>query len=95
MTRKRRLRCEQARRALFDLQELVVDILEENPQGLEPNQIATELNIIIPQGRQLYSANRAEIAWGILDGLVSEGRVEKRGSRAFLSSNPPADQSTI
>ncbi len=95
MTRKRRLRREQARRWLFDLQELVLDVLEENPQGLEPNQIATELDIIVPIGRPLYSSNRAEIAWGILDGLVSEGLVEKRRSRAFLSGNPPAGQSTL
>lgn len=90
MSKDKRLRREQARRAMFDLQELVADILEENEQGLEPNQIATELDIIIDQGKPLYGGNRADIAWGILNGLVSEGRVEKRGSRAFLSSSPPA-----
>lgn len=90
MTKGKRLRREQARRALFDLQELVADVLEENPEGLTPAQIATELNIIIPQGQPLYGSNRTDIAWGILNGLVSEGRVEKRGNRAVLSSRPPA-----
>lgn len=85
MTREKRLRREQARRALFDLQELVADVLEENQEGLTPAQIATELHIIIPQGLPLYGSNRADIAWGLLNGLVSEGRVEKVGNRAVLS----------
>lgn len=89
MTKEQRIRREQARRAMFDLQELVVDILEESPNGLTPAQIATELNIITPQGQPLYGSNRADIAWGILNGLVSKGRVEKRGNRAVLSNRPP------
>ena len=94
MHRDKRLRLEKARRALFDLQELVVDVLEEHPEGLEPNQIGTELDIL-PTEPFYEGGHRADIAWGILHGLVSEGRVEKRGSRAFLSSNPPAGQSTM
>ena len=84
MTRKKHLRHEQARRAMFDLKELVVDILEEHPQGLAPFDIATELDIIIPSGKPLYGSNRADIAWGILNELVSEGRVTKKEGKAVL-----------
>lgn len=87
MTRERRLRREQARRALFDLQELVVDVLEENPDGLEPGQIARELEILAPQENRRYpGGSAADIVWGILHGLVDRELVEKVGSRAILSS---------
>ena len=90
MSRKNRLRCEKARRALFDLQELVVDILEEHPEGLEPGQIGTRLDIL-PDEPFYPGGSRADIAWGILHGLVKEGLVEKRDSRAFLSCNSSSD----
>ena len=81
-----------ARRAMFELQELTIDLLEENPEGLEPNQIAAKLGILIPPELPLYGTRRTDIAWGILNALVSEGRVKKDGSRAFLT-NPSTEQS--
>ena len=89
MTKEKRLRREKARRALFDLQELVVDVLEEHSEGLEPAQIATELDIL-PDEVFYPGGSRADIAWGILHGLVREGLVEKRNSRAHLLGSPSA-----
>ena len=89
-----------ARRAMFELQELTIDLLEENPEGLTPNQIATALGIIIPSGQSLYGSNRADVAYGILNGLTSTGRVEnvnenekekKRKKGKAVLTNPPTE----
>ena len=89
MAKQQRLRREHARRALFDLKELMIEVLEENPNGLTPAQISTELNILVPHGKPLYGTNRTDIAWGILNALVANGLVEKRGNKAVLTTHPP------
>ena len=90
MDRNKRLRREQARRALFDLQELVLDILEENSQATKGEKILKELGILPADGEKLYrTGGRKALVWGILHGLAGEGLVRGTPEGVVLSSSPP------
>ncbi len=89
MDRNKRLRREQARRALFDLQELVLDILEENSQATKVEKIGAELDIL-PDAKERYGrGKRDSLIWGILHGLAGEGLVRSTKDGAVLSNSPP------
>lgn len=78
MNAKERLRREKARRAIFDLKELVADVLAANPSGLYPREIADKLGIKLPIETAGYRYERTDLTVGILKELVYEGRVERR-----------------
>lgn len=89
MSRIVALRRELAQRALEDLETLALSVLEENPQGLEPNQLATALDILSPENHPRYpGGSRTDLTWGILHGLFRKNLIEKRGSRAFAVLTP-------
>lgn len=93
MTKVERLH--RVRRAVFELEEVVIGVLADakiegerqgqdpHGYGLEPNQIARELGLLLPRV-PLYGDNRCSLIWGVLDSLFIEGRVGKEGSRAYL-----------
>lgn len=80
MNAKNRLRREKARRAIFDLKELVADVLAEYPHGLYPREIAEILGIKLPIETPDYRYERTDLTQGILKELVYEGRAERRQS---------------
>lgn len=78
-----RLRREKARRAKFDLKELVIDVLTEHPHGLYSQEVADKAYIDLPQGVRHFEYERANLAKGILAELLGEKRVEYRTRHSF------------
>ena len=77
-----------ARRALFELEEIVLDVLIEeklssNPKALYPYEIGHRANLTILQ-KPFYGDNPHSLVWGVLDSLASEGRVEHRADGAWM-----------
>ena len=97
MTKKERLRREKARRSMFDLKELVIDVLAEHRDGLYSQEVADKAYIALPKGIQDFGYERANLAKGILAELLGEERVEYRTryssdqhKRWFLNDNNQA-----
>ena len=78
MNAKNRLRREKARRAIFDLKELVADVLAEYPHGLYPREIADKLGTKLLKETPGYKYERTDLTAGILKELLYEGRIERR-----------------
>ena len=64
---------EQANRAVVDLEEAIVGLLGQHPEGLGNVVIAKELGLFSPPG----TAQRNRVSWWILSRLEEAGRVTK------------------
>ena len=82
MEASKRRRVLHAQRALLDLEHLVISVLEEHPEGLQPNEIAKKPGLEIPNP---YGNSPHSLGWGVLDSLHNKGLVQKRDGKAVLA----------
>ena len=64
---------ERSDKAIGELKQAVLDVLQAHPQGLGNSQIAKELGLFSPPG----SVQRNRVTWWVVSQLVEAGRVTK------------------
>jgi len=81
-------RFKKARRAVFELQEVVLDVLAEakssESQALQPNEIGKKIGIGGYARNYGGGGNDWSMVYGVLDSLLSEGQIAKGEGGAIL-----------